>query len=118
MPKIKKEADRFEATLAQGMKEFDKCVTSLERKNEFMSKSNPAYVKESVIGGKQAFRLYDTYGFPLELTEELAGERGLTVDKNGFEEAFKEHREKSRVLAAGQFKGGLESHSQIGRAHV
>ena len=97
---------------SQGMKEFDKCVTSLERKNEFMSKSNPAYVKESVIGGKQAFRLYDTYGFPLELTEELAGERGLTVDKNGFEEAFKEHREKSRVLAAGQFKGGLESHSQ------
>ena len=112
LDEIKKEADRFEATLAQGMKEFDKCVTSLERKNEFMSKSNPAYVKESVIGGKQAFRLYDTYGFPLELTEELAGERGLTVDKNGFEEAFKEHREKSRVLAAGQFKGGLESHSQ------
>ncbi len=87
-------------------------MISLERKNEFMAKSNPAYVKESVIGGKQAFRLYDTYGFPLELTEELAAEHGLTVDKNGFDEAFKEHREKSRVLAAGQFKGGLESHSE------
>ena len=112
LDEIKREADRFEATLAQGIREFDKCVTSLKRKNEFMAKSNPSYVKESVIGGKQAFRLYDTYGFPLELTEELAAEHGLTVDKNGFDEAFKEHREKSRVLAAGQFKGGLESHSE------
>ncbi len=76
-----------------------------------MAQSNPDYVGESVIGGKQAFRLYDTYGFPLELTEELAAESGLTVDKVGFEQAFAEHKEKSRVLAAGQFKGGLESHS-------
>ncbi len=112
LSEIKKEADKFEATLAQGIKEFEKCVVSLERKNEFMSKSNPSYVKETEIGGKQAFRLYDTYGFPLELTEELAAERGLTVDKKGFDEAFEEHREKSRVLAAGQFKGGLESHSE------
>ena len=111
LDEIKKEADRFEATLAQGMKEFEKCVVSLNRKNEFMSKNNPDYVKETVIGGKQAFRLYDTYGFPLELTEELAAEAGLTVDKKGFDEAFAEHKEKSRVLAAGQFKGGLESHS-------
>lgn len=112
LDEIKKEADRFEATIAQGIKEFDKCVTSLQRKNEFMSKSNPDYVNETVIGGKQAFRLYDTYGFPLELTEELAREHNLTVDRAGFDEAFKEHREKSRVLEAGQFKGGLESHSQ------
>ncbi|MDE7454120.1 MAG: alanine--tRNA ligase [Clostridia bacterium] len=112
LDELKKEADKFEATLAQGIKEFEKCVTSLERKNEFMSRSNPSYVKETVIGGKQAFRLYDTYGFPLELTEELALESGLTVDKQGFEAAFAEHREKSRVLAAGQFKGGLESHSE------
>ena len=111
LDEIKREADRFEATLAQGMKEFEKCVVSLNRKNEFMSKSNPDYVKETVIGGKQAFKLYDTYGFPLELTEELAAEAGLSVDKNGFDEAFAEHKEKSRVLAAGQFKGGLESHS-------
>ena len=111
LDEIKKEADRFEATLAQGMKEFEKCVQSLARKNEFMSKSNPGYVKETVIGGKQAFRLYDTYGFPLELTEELASEAGLSVDKKGFDEAFAEHKEKSRVLTAGQYKGGLESHS-------
>lgn len=112
LDEIKKEADRFEATLSQGIKEFEKCVQSIRRKNEFMSKSNPDYVNETTVGGKQAFRLYDTYGFPLELTEELAAELGLTVDKEGFNAAFKEHQEKSRVLAAGQFKGGLESHSQ------
>lgn len=108
LSEIKNEADRFEATLAQGIKEFEKCVQGLERKNAFMAQKDPAYVKETVIGGKQAFRLYDTYGFPLELTEELALERGLTVDREGFDAAFKEHQEKSRVLAGGQFKGGLE----------
>lgn len=111
LEEIKREADKFEATLAQGMKEFEKCVLSIARKNEFMSKNNPGYVPENVIGGKQAFRLYDTYGFPLELTEELAAEASLTVDRAGFDAAFAEHKEKSRVLAQGQFKGGLESHS-------
>ncbi len=113
LDEIKKEAERFEATLVQGMKEFEKCVAGIERKNAFMAQSNPNYVNETVIGGKQAFRLYDTYGFPLELTEELAAEKGLTVDKDGFEAAFKEHQEKSRVLPAGQYKGGLESHSEM-----
>ncbi|MDE5896409.1 MAG: alanine--tRNA ligase, partial [Clostridia bacterium] len=112
LEEIKKEADRFESTLAQGMKEFEKCVNGLERKNAFMAQSNPGYVKETTIGGKQAFRLYDTFGFPLELTEELAAERGLSVDTAGFDAAFKEHQEKSRVLPTGQFKGGLESHSE------
>ena len=113
LDEIKKEADRFEATLVTGMKEFEKCIQGIARKNEFMAKSNPAYVPETVIGGKQAFRLYDTYGFPLELTEELAAERGLTVDKEGFDAAFKEHQEKSRVLNKGEAKGGLESHSEM-----
>lgn len=113
LQEIKREADKFEATLAQGIKEFEKCVSALERKNEFMLKSNPDYVKETQLGGKAAFRLYDTYGFPLELTEELAAEANFTVDKKGFEEAFEEHKEKSRVLAAGQYKGGLESHSAM-----
>ncbi len=113
LDEIKKEADKFDTMLVTGMKEFDKTVTGLERKNEFMKKSDPAYVPETVIGGKAAFRLYDTYGFPLELTEELAAERGLTVDKDGFEAAFKEHQEKSRVIAKGEAKGGLESHSEM-----
>lgn len=113
LEETQKEITRFETTLVQGMKEFEKCVGGIERKNEFMKKSNPDYVSETVIGGKQAFRLYDTYGFPLELTEELAAERGLTVDKEGFDLAFKEHQEKSRVLSKGEAKGGLESHSEM-----
>ena len=113
LDEIKKEAERFEATLVSGMKEFEKCILGIARKNEFMKKQNPAYVDETVIGGKAAFRLYDTYGFPLELTEELAAENGLTVDKEGFDAAFKEHQEKSRALEKGQAKGGLESHSEI-----
>ena len=72
-----------------------------------MSKQNPDYVKETRIGGKAAFKLYDTYGFPLELTVEVAAERGYTVDEEGFAEAFKEHQEKSHAQAAGEFKGGL-----------
>ncbi len=111
LSEIKKEADRFEATLAQGIKEFEKCIAGIARKNAFMAQNDPAYQKETVIGGKQAFRLYDTYGFPLELTEELAAESGYTVDRAGFDEAFKTHQEISKV-PAGAFKGGLESHSQ------
>lgn len=113
LEEIQKESERFEQTLTQGIKEFEKSVSGLERKNEFMKKSNPDYVPETVIGGKQAFRLYDTYGFPLELTQELAAERGLSVDKEGFDAAFKEHQEKSRVLNKGEAKGGLESHSDM-----
>ncbi len=109
---IAREAERFEATLEKGMKEFEKCVQGIARKNEFMKRSNPDYADETVIGGKQAFRLYDTYGFPLELTEELAAEQGYTVDKDGFDLAFKEHQEKSKAQT-GAFKGGLESHSDM-----
>ncbi len=112
LEEIAREAERFEATLEKGMKEFEKCVQGIARKNEFMKKSNPDYVDETVIGGKQAFRLYDTYGFPLELTEELASEQGYAVDKVGFDEAFKEHQEKSKAQG-GAFKGGLESHSDM-----
>ncbi len=112
LDELKKETDRFEATLEKGMKEFEKCVQGIARKNEFMKKSDPDYRDETVIGGKQAFHLYDTYGFPAELTEELAAERGLSVDKEGFGLCFKEHQEKSRALEKGQAKGGLESRSE------
>ena len=119
LDELKKETDRFEATLEKGMKEFEKCVQGIARKNEFMKKSDPHYRDETVIGGKQAFHLYDTYGFPAELTEELAAERGLSVDKEGFGLCFKEHQEKSRALEKGQAKGGLESRSdQAVRYHT
>ena len=107
LEEIGREIARFESTLEKGMKEFEKTLAGIERKKEFMAKLNPDYVKESTIGGKAAFKLYDTYGFPLELTVELAAERGYTVDEQGFNEAFKEHQEKSHVVAEGQFKGGL-----------
>ncbi len=72
------EEERFQKTIKQGLKEFEKLVT---------------YLKEPVIPGKSAFRLYDTFGFPIEFTEELAAERGFQVDRQGYEEAFKKHQE-------------------------
>lgn len=112
LEEIKKEIKKFEATLVSGMKEFDKCVTGIERKNQFMSAKDAAYVPETIISGKQAFRLYDTFGFPLELTVELAAERGLTVDEEGFKEAFKAHQELSKAQAAAA-KGGLTERNEI-----
>lgn len=110
LDEFRKEIKKFEATLVSGMKEFDKCIVGMERKNAFMKQSNPDYVEETVISGKQAFRLYDTFGFPLELTIELAEEKGLTVDKDGFDEAFKIHQEKSKAQATSA-KGGLTEQS-------
>lgn len=112
LEEIKKEIKKFEATLVSGMKEFDKCVTGIERKNQFMAAKDAAYVPETIISGKQAFRLYDTFGFPLELTVELAAERGLSVDEEGFKEAFKAHQELSKAQAAAA-KGGLTERNEI-----
>jgi alanyl-tRNA synthetase len=66
-----------------------------------------------VIPGRVAFKLYDTYGFPLEITEELAGEHGLTVDREGFQKAFEKHQELSKKGADKTFKGGLADHSEM-----
>ena len=119
LSEIAKEADKFEATLATGLKEFNKCIEGIKRKNEFMSAKDPAYKSENGINGKQAFRLYDTFGFPVELTEELAAEVGFTVDKAGFDEAFKEHQEKSKQLPQGAAKGGLtEQNETTARLHT
>ena len=106
------ETKKFQATLAAGIKEFDKCITGIERKNAFMKEKDAAYVPETEISGKQAFRLYDTFGFPLELTKELAAEKGLTVDEKGFTEAFKVHQEVSKAQA-GQAKGGLTERTEM-----
>jgi alanyl-tRNA synthetase len=68
--------------------------------------------KSREINGRIAFKLYDTYGFPAELTEELAAEHGFSVDIEGFEAAFKKHQETSRAGANQQYKGGLADQSE------
>ena len=71
----------------------------------------------NIISGKACFRLYDTFGFPFELTKELARERGYDVDEEGYRKAFEEHQEKSRTASAGTFKGGLADTS-MASAHL
>jgi alanyl-tRNA synthetase len=95
------EENRFLETLKKGEHEFEKLLPNLEK--------NPA----RVIPGRVAFRLYDTYGFPIEITEELAGEHGMTVDREGFDEAYRKHQEKSKSDSAGTFKGGLADHTEM-----
>ncbi|MCM1053551.1 MAG: alanine--tRNA ligase [Ruminococcus sp.] len=95
---LKNESAKFNRTLEKGLKEFTKMLKSLDNK---------------VIDANMAFRLYDTYGFPIELTEEMAEEQWLTVDSEGFKKRFKEHQELSRTASAGKFKGGLASTGEI-----
>ena len=105
------EEQRFGKTLDEGKREFDKTIAGIRRKNEFMAAKDPAYVPETQISGKQAFRLYDTYGYPLEMTKELAAEIGFTVDEAGYAEAFQKHQELSRANV-GSAKSGLAEHSE------
>ena len=86
------EKEKFARTIEQGLKEFDKVLSHIPGK---------------VFPGKTAFRLYDTFGFPVEMTAELAAERGYTLDNEGYEKAFREHQEKSKAGAEQKFKGGL-----------
>ena len=98
MEVLKNEKIKFSRTLEKGLREFEKIVKNLN---------------ENEINKDLAFKLYDTYGFPIELTLELAKERGLTVDEKGFYEKFKAHQELSRTASAGKFKGGLAGNSEI-----
>jgi alanyl-tRNA synthetase len=89
------EEQRFQRTLARGEREFERAMAQIHGHGDV------------ILPGATAFRLYDTYGFPLELTEELAHERGFTVDVAGFHETFAVHQAQSRQGAAGRFTGGL-----------
>ena len=89
---LKGEKVKFNRTLEKGLKEFEKIASKIT--DGKMDKDN-------------AFRLYDTFGFPIELTVELANEMGITVDEEGFKEKFKAHQELSRAGAKEKFKGGL-----------
>ena len=153
------EEERFQKTLKQGMKEFDKLLFNIGRMtnavkpvadaikegSDFASQADaaakqlpprPEYqnliallkdksdkdalLKETeaflqnlnVIDGRSAFKLYDTYGFPIEITTELAAEKGLVVDEKGFQERFKQHQETSHAGAEQRFKGGLADNTE------
>lgn len=107
LSEFSKEEIKFRKTLENGLKEFEKAAAKLESGGE------------KTIPGEIAFRLYDTFGFPIELTQELADERELKVDVAGFEEKFKAHQELSRAGSEQKFKGGLADHSeQTARLHT
>ncbi len=95
------EEERFLKTLEHGEKEFEKMLPGLLK--------NP----NKEVSGRLAFKLYDTYGFPIEITTDLANENGMTVDKAGFDEAFAKHQELSKAGADKTFKGGLADHSEM-----
>ena len=94
---LNKEEEKFSKALDQGIKEFDRVVSRLQG---------------TVIDGQTAFRLYDTFGFPIEMTTEFAAEKGLTVDIEGFQAKFAEHQKKSQLGSEQRFKGGLADHSE------
>ncbi len=98
---LEAEENRFRETLKKGEAEFQKLLPNLLK--------NP----KREISGKIAFRLYDTFGYPLELTQELASENGFSVDIEGFKEAERKHQEASRTQDAGSAKGGLAEQSDI-----
>ena len=101
---LNKEEDKFSKALEDGLKEFNKVVS---------------HIDGSVFPGKTAFRLFDTFGFPIEMTEELAKERGFTLDKAGYEEAYKKHQEQSHAGSEQKFKGGLaEQNETTARLHT
>jgi len=102
LDEMAKEEAKFAATLERGLKEFDKMMA-----------------EGGTVNGEQAFVLYSTYGFPIELTEELVRERGGQVDRGVFEAEFKKHQELSRTASAGTFKGGLADNSEeVTRLHT
>ena len=95
------EKEKFVKTLAHGEREFEKEVNKLKAQGK------------DKIEGKVVFRLYDTYGFPPEVTGDLAKENNMTIDMEGFKDLFKEHQEKSRAGSEQKFKGGLASTGEM-----
>ena len=98
---LEAEEKRFNATLDKGEAMYQKVAEQLKAHGQ------------SQISGKTAFKLYDTFGFPLEMTCEMAAKDGLTVDKEGFDEANRKHQELSRTTSAGSFKAGLQDNSAV-----
>ncbi len=95
---LNKEENKFSKTLQQGIREFEKATANM--------------VEGDIIDGVETFHLYDTYGFPVEITVEMAAEKGLKVDVEGYNKAFKEHQEKSRAGSEQKFACGLADHKE------
>jgi len=91
---IETEVEKFGKTLSQGIKQFEK-------------------ISHTNISGKDAFILFSSYGFPFEITKELAKEKGIEIDEVSFNEELLTHQEKSRTATAGKFKGGLAGHGEM-----
>lgn len=105
LEQLEKEYNLFSKTLDDGLKKANRYLDNVKR--------------GETLSGELAFKLYDTYGFPIEFTAELAGERGCKVDMDGFRQKFEEHQEKSRQGAAGKFAGGLaDNNEQTARLHT
>jgi alanyl-tRNA synthetase len=107
---IDKEEAKFRKTLKEGLREFEKIVSKINLTNSF--KLEGAANIPARISGQEAFNLYQTYGFPIELILELAKERNISVATERFNEEFKKHQDLSRTASAGTFKGGLADHSE------
>jgi alanyl-tRNA synthetase len=101
MSEIEKEQAKFMETLHKGEHEFEKLLSNLLK--------DP----RKIMPGRLAFKLYDTYGFPIELTEELAAEHGMKVNREEFDESFKKHQELSRSQSGQAFKGGLGDQGEM-----
>ena len=101
LAELEREEEQFSKTLENGTREFNKLIARI-----------PDFVTKKQISGKNAFNLYETYGFPLELTVEMAAERGFVVDEAGFQKAYEKHQELSRAGAEQKFKGGLADQSE------
>lgn len=94
---LKKEIDKFQKTLQQGLGELEKVLK---------------FVKDGKLNGKTAFRLYDTFGFPIEMTVELTKEKGFTVDMEGYKQAEEKHKQASKAGAEQKFAGGLADNQE------
>lgn len=99
---ISTEENKFRKTLDKGLREFEKLIKA-----------------QNIINGQDAFKLYETYGFPFEITQELAKERGINLNKKDYLTAKKAHADKSRTASVGKFKGGLADQSeQVTKYHT
>lgn len=98
---LEQEEAQFANALEKGTREFEKLISKV-----------PAHIQKKIISGKNAFFLYETYGFPIELTEEMAKEHGFEVDTDGFKKAYEKHQELSRQGSKQKFKGGLADNSE------